>query len=131
MKTLQRLLINICSSDLAKSKHFYTSLFDFEVSYDSDWFVQLVSKDRQLELGIIDRENELVPDSHSSRAQGFYLTFVVDNADDVYEIAQQESFDLVSEPADTFYGQRRLLLRDPDGALVDVSSPIPNYSPGT
>jgi uncharacterized glyoxalase superfamily protein PhnB len=58
--------------------------------------------------------------------QGFYVTFVVDNTDYIYEIASKENFEIVEEPSDTFYGQRRLLLKDPNGTLVDISSPIQN-----
>jgi len=120
-------MTNICSDNLSDSRDFYTKLFDFNVDYDSDWFVHLISKDKQLELGIIARKNEIVPVEFQTKPNGFYITFVVDNADDVYEIAKSERFEIMSEPTDTFYGQRRLLLKDPNGTLVDVSSPIPDF----
>ena len=127
MKKLNRIMTNICSDKLPESRNFYTKLFDFNVGFDSDWFVQLVSEDQSLELGIIDRTHEMVPKGFQLNPQGFYITFVVDNADEVFKIAQSESFEIVSEPADTFYGQRRLLLKDPNGTLVDVSSPIEGF----
>ncbi|TPN84686.1 VOC family protein [Aquimarina algicola] len=128
MKKITRMLTNICSNDLIKSKDFYTKLFDFEVGYDSDWFIHLVSKDKKIELGIIDQTNEIVPKDFQNPPQGFYITFVVDNVDEVFEIATSENFDIVREPEDTFYGQRRLLLKDPNGALVDISSPIQGFT---
>ncbi len=128
MKKITRMLTNICSNDLIKSKDFYTKLFDFEVGYDSDWFIHLVSKDKKIELGIIDQTNEIVPKDFQNPPQGFYITFVVDNVDEVFEIATSENFDIISEPEDTFYGQRRLLLKDPNGALVDISSPIQGFT---
>ncbi|MDN5212893.1 VOC family protein [Fulvivirgaceae bacterium BMA12] len=128
MKKINRLMTNICSDNLAGSKTFYTKLFDFDVNYDSDWFVHLISKDSQLELGIIDRFNDMVPKDFQHKPAGFYVTMVVDNADEIFEIAKAENFEVVGEPADTFYGQRRFLLKDPDGTLVDVSSPIPGFS---
>ncbi len=127
MKTIQRILTNICSVNLEKSKHFYTTLFDFDIAYDSDWFIQLVSKDKQLELGVMDRNHELVPNEFRATPNGFYLTLVVESADKIFEAAKSEGFEVIEEPTDTFYGQRRLLLKDPDGALIDVSSPIPNF----
>jgi predicted enzyme related to lactoylglutathione lyase len=127
MKTINRMMTNLCSDNLAESRDFYTKLFDFNIDYDSDWFVHLISKDRQLELGIISRTSEIVTESIKDNPNGFYLTFVVENADDVFEIAKKEGFEIVSEPSDTFYGQRRLLLKDPNGAVVDVSSPIPDF----
>lgn len=127
MKTINRMMTNICSDNLAASRDFYTKLFDFSVDYDSDWFVHLISKDKQLELGIISQTSEIVPVEFQNSPLGFYVTFVVDNTDEVFEIAKTEKFEVLSEPAATFYGQRRLLLKDPNGILLDVSSPIPNF----
>ncbi len=124
MEVLNRIMTNICSDKLQESKHFYTKLFDFNVDYDSDWFIHLISKDKNLELGIIDKSNELVPEGFQNNPQGFYMTFVVESADELFKIAESEKFEIVSPPMDTFYGQRRLLLKDPNGALVDISSPI-------
>ena len=127
MKKINRLLINICSDKLPESKDFYTNLFDFQIGYDSDWFVHLISNDKQLEIGIIDRKNQIVPKEYQKYPQGFYLTFVVDNADAIFEDAKRYNFEILEVPTDTMYGQRRLLLKDPNGAMIDVSSPIPNF----
>ncbi len=117
-------MTNICSDSLTESCDFYTKLFDFDINFESDWFVHLISKDQKLELGIIDRTNKMVPKDFQNNPQGFYITFVVDNADEIFKIAESKKIEIVSEPSDMFYGQRRLLLKDPDGTLVDVSSPI-------
>lgn len=124
---INRMMTNICSSNLQESKKFYTRLFDFNVDYDSDWFIHLISKDKQLELGIIDSTNEIVPKEMNGIAGGFYMTIVVDDVDRLFEIAKSENFQVVEKPADTFYGQRRLLLKDPNDLIVDASSPIPNF----
>ena len=128
MSTLHRLLTNICSERLTESKDFYTSLFDFTVQYDSDWFVQLVSQSKQLELGLIDRKSDLIPADFQTHPAGCYLTLVVDDADALFAVAQKLNFATLSAPADTFYGQRRFLLTDPNGVLIDVSSPIKDFS---
>jgi len=125
MKRITRFMTNICSDNLSESRDFYTKLFDFKIDYDSNWFVHLISKDKQIELGIIDRTNKIVPKEYQNSPQGIYITFVVENADDIFEIAKKENFKIIEEPQNTFYGQRRLLLKDPNGTLIDVSSPIP------
>lgn len=122
MKKINRLLTNICSNDLNNSKDFYTKLFDFNVDFESDWFIHLVSKNKNLELGIIDKNHELVPNEFQNAPTGFYITFVVDNVDEIYQIAKAEGLEIMSKPTDTFYGQSRMLLKDPDGSLLDVSS---------
>ena len=120
-------MTNICSDQLIETKNFYTKLFDFNVDYDSDWFVHLISKDKKFELGIIERSNEIVPEGFQNSPQGFYITFVVESADELFAVAASEKFTIVSKPMDTAYGQRRLLLKDPNGTLVDISSPIKNF----
>ncbi len=127
MKTINRLMTNICSDKLAESKYFYTKLFDFQVNFDSDWFVHLRSKDQTFEIGIIERTHQIVPKAYQNHPQGFYITLVVDNADDVFKMALKENFEIIAKPSDTAYGQRRFLLKDPNGMLLDVSSLIPNF----
>ncbi len=123
MNRLNRLLVNIVSNELKATKHFYTSLFDFVVDYDSEWFIHLISEQNNLELGIIEASNEIVPGNLQATQQGFYLTFVVDSADELYETAKSKGYEVISKPSDTFYGQRRVLLQDPNGMTIDVSSP--------
>ena len=127
MKPISRLITNICSDNLPATRDFYTQLFDLQVAFDSDWFIQLTDPDKAFELGIIEQRNELIPTAYQHSPNGFYLTFVVDNSDEVYEIAKAKGFTVVRAPEDTFYGQRRLLLKDPSGTLVDISSMIPNF----
>ena len=124
---MNRILINICSDKLLASKKYYTKLLDFEVDFDSDWFVHLISKDKKMELGIIDRTNDIVPKDFQTNPSGFYITFVVDNVDEIYKIAEAEKFEIIKKPEETFYGQRRLLLKDPNGALIDISAPIKDF----
>ncbi len=119
---IQRLLVNICSDHLAASRDFYIKLFQFEATYDSNWFVNLVSKELSMEIGIIDRTHEIVPEAARQNPQGIYLTFVVDDVDACFTLAQKENIEIIKAPHSTFYGQRRLLLKDPNGIVVDVSA---------
>ena len=126
MKTINRMMTNILSENLQESKDFYTTLFDLEVEFDSDWFVHLHSRDKQLELGIVKADHTIVPQSIQVKNGGHYITFVVDITDEVFEMAISKGYNILQIPENTFYGQRRLLLQDPNGTVVDVSSPIPD-----
>lgn len=120
---INRMMTNICSEQLSKSRDFYTKLFDFAVDYDSDWFVHLISKDKQFELGIIDINSDVVPKDIRKQPTGTYITFVVDDVDAVFIVAESNKFEVVLSPEDTFYGQRRMLLKDPNNYIIDISSP--------
>jgi len=119
-----RILTNICSDDLQKSKEFYVKLLGFQVKYDSDWYVQLCSpEDSEIEYGIIQRDHELVPKEYQNTPNGMYVTFVVEDVDVVYGVAIDMGILIIQEPRNEFYGQRRFLVKDPNGCLVDVCSP--------
>lgn len=122
---MNRLLSNICVKDIEKSKKFYLDLFKFVVNFDSDWFVHLVdAKNNALELGLIMSDSAVVPSMVGERPSGVYLTFVVDDVYMTYDIAKQKKYEIVERPTEMFYGQNRMLLRDPSGCIVDVSSVV-------
>lgn len=122
--TFSRILTNICSDDLQKSRDFYVELLGFEVSYDSDWYVQLCSPfKKELELGIITRTSDLVPSPFQQRPTGMYVTFVVPDVDAVFARAKSMGLRIIQEPRNEFYGQRRFLSVDPNGCLLDICSP--------
>lgn len=120
---IDRLLTNVCSQNLEESKLFYTSLFSFKVDYDSDWFVHLVSEGRGFELGIIAQNHHVVPDKVKGEITGVYLTFVVECADEMFKRCQELGYEVIQEPENTPYGQKRMLVVAPEGTMCDVSSP--------
>ena len=85
MKAIQRMMPNICSGDLQKSKAFYTHLFNFQIGFESDWFFQLFAAEGGFELGSILRSLESLPDDFKHEPKGIYLIFVVDDADHIFE----------------------------------------------
>lgn len=113
----------MCSHNLEESKLFYTSLFSFKVDYDSDWFVHLISEGRELELGIISHNHDVVPDKVKGKIRGAYLTFVVESVDKSFEQCKEFGYNVIQEPQMTPYGQKRMLLVAPEGTVCDVSSP--------
>jgi catechol 2,3-dioxygenase-like lactoylglutathione lyase family enzyme len=120
-----RILTNICSDDLPGSRDFYVGLLGFKVGYDSDWYVQMKSPHNAgLELGIISRTSEIVPKAFQTLPTGMYVTFVVPDVDAVFKVAQRMKLTILQEPKNEFYGQRRFLLTDPNGCLLDICSPM-------
>jgi catechol 2,3-dioxygenase-like lactoylglutathione lyase family enzyme len=122
--SFSRILTNICADDLAACRDFYVRLLGFVVKYDSDWYVQLGSPGLlELEFGIIKRTHDLVPKAYQTAPGGMYVTFVVPDVDQVYKKAQEMGAKVIQEPQNEFYGQRRFLVLDPAGCLIDVCSP--------
>ena len=120
--SINRILSNLCSHNLKESTNFYTGLFDFTVQFESDWFVHLAAENQSLEIGIMQADHELIPEPFRGSPAGMYITFVVDDCVVTFEKAKEMGVEIIQEPTLTFYGQKRLLLKDPAGILVDVSS---------
>lgn len=121
-----RAFFSVLSADLPRSKAWYTSLFGYEVEFDSDWFVHLRDPvNPALELGIIAIDHEIVADTMRAAPVGGTMTLVVDDVDAVHALARDRGIEIIEAPRDLFFGQRRLLIADPDGQVIDVSSECP------
>ncbi len=123
--SITRLLPNIVTDDLPATRDFFRTLFDLHIEFDSDWYVQFKTPDGRFEFGVIARSSEVTPEAARGASGGWYPTFVVEDADAVYQKAQAVGYEILQPPADTFYGQRRLLVRGPEGTVVDISALIP------
>lgn len=122
---MQRAFTNILASTVDTTAAFYQTLLGMTRHFDSDWFVILTHRSvADLELGILSRDSEIVPPAARAAPQGVMMTFVVDDVDSVFAQAQQMAATIVEPPTDMPYGQRRLLVKDPEGTLVDVSAPV-------
>jgi uncharacterized glyoxalase superfamily protein PhnB len=66
-----------------------------------------------------------VPAAFRGSPAGIVVTVVVPDVDEVHRAVVEQGLDVVEAPRNLFYGQRRMLVRDPSGTLVDVSSECP------
>ncbi len=125
MTNIDRAFTNVLVADVHTSAQFYETLLGMRRHFDSEWFVLLAHPDFPgFEFGVLDRNHETVPKSHNQTPQGLILTFVVGSVDEAYATALEMKATVVEPPRDMPYGQKRLLLQDPDGALIDLSAPI-------
>lgn len=121
---MQRCFTNVLSSDVAATASFYEHLLGMTRHFDSDWFVILTHPDIDgLEFGILQRDHAIVPPDVRAAPAGVIVTFVVADCDEVHRRAVAAGATVIEPPADMPYGQRRMLLRDPDGTVLDVSAP--------
>ncbi len=92
---------------------------------DFGWFIVLSHDDMSgFEMGVLAQDHETVPSGVSGHPAGAMLTFVVNDVEATYRKATAMKAEIIQVPIDLPYGQRRLMLRDPAGTAVDVSSPI-------
>jgi predicted enzyme related to lactoylglutathione lyase len=122
---MQRAFVSILSASVEASASFYEELLGMIRHFESDWFIILTHPDIDgLEYGILQRDHQIVPAAVQSAPAGVMMTFVVEDCDIVHRRAQRIGAIVIEEPTDMAYGQRRMLIRDLDGAILDISAPM-------
>ena len=122
---MNRAFTNILSGDVEKTAGFYQELLGMKRAGDFGWFIVLMHDDMPgFEMGVLDKDHDTIPSGVSLNPAGYILTFVVDDLEGVYARAISMQTEILQEPTNMPYGQQRLMLRDPGGSVVDVSSPI-------
>lgn len=115
----------IGAADLPRARDFYAGLFDLEVVYEADFYVQLQSRESpSLQLGLVAQRHETIPEGHRTRPAGVLATFEVTDVDDVHARAVARDVPIALSLRDEVFGQRHFIAIDPDGLLVDVIQPI-------
>jgi catechol 2,3-dioxygenase-like lactoylglutathione lyase family enzyme len=114
---------NLVVDDPATDRAALEALFDLEVAFESEWYVQLRASGGDRELGLLRRGGPGAPACASGPAGGTTVTVVVEDVDALADAARGAGIEIVEPPVDRFYGQRQLLLRLPGGAVLDLSAP--------
>ena len=116
------MLISLFTEDLTSTRDLFVDLLDFEVEFESDWFISMARGEGD-RIAAMSRTSEFIPAPYQQNAQGIMVSIIVDDADRYFEKALTLNLTIIEEPRDLPYGQRRFLVLDASGALVDVSAP--------
>lgn len=122
--SIRRLSFNILVKDLATSAAFYRQLAGFEQVHTSSWLIVMtVPGNEGIELGLIDEMSEFAPRHARQAMLGTYLKLTVDDVYETLERARELGVEIIEEPFALAYGETRALIRDPNGLVIDVSTP--------
>ncbi|QIQ05517.1 VOC family protein [Streptomyces liangshanensis] len=116
----------ICSEHLPESLEFYTTLFGFEKTFASDWYVSLRRPEPPFyELALLDASHPTMPAAYRRPAQGLLLNLEVDDVDAEHaRLVDRAGLTPVLPLRSEDFGQRHFIVADPDGVLVDIITPI-------
>jgi catechol 2,3-dioxygenase-like lactoylglutathione lyase family enzyme len=110
---VKRIKPNILSERFEDSRTFYRDVIGLDGGEGLDWilFFGTDQPEAQLSVTKLDVKAHVHPD----------VSIEVDDVDEVYERARAAGAEIVYPPTDEEWGLRRFFVRDPNGAVINVT----------
>lgn len=113
---MRRIVPNIYSNNIEKSKRFYTGFLEMELARDMDWILTFVSKENNTAQISIFRNGENKPLDNSA----IFLSAEVSDIDRWYEKAKNQNIEIVYPITNEPWGVRRFFVKDPNGVTINL-----------
>ena len=117
--------IRVITDDVAQLAAFYERATGMAVRWSTPDFAELETPGATLAIGstrtvaLFGQDSAHPADNHTA-----IIEFLVDDVDADYVRLQDFATDFVNEPTTMPWGNRSLLVRDPDGNLVNFFTPV-------
>ena len=111
---------------LKESRDFFIQLFDMSLVFEASWVVMLTRKEGgPISLGLMTADHPSNPPGPEIfDGRGMILTLRVEDAARTFADLQKRGAPIAYGLKDEAWGQRRFMVRDPSGLLVDVVEQI-------
>jgi predicted enzyme related to lactoylglutathione lyase len=111
-----RIVSNIYSIDIEKSREFYIDFLDMELVMDMAWILTFASKDNtnsQISILQFDKNGKL-------DNSAIFISIEVSDVDALYERAKKLKYEIVYTITDEPWGVRRFFVKEPNGATINL-----------
>ncbi|WP_445457804.1 VOC family protein [Flavobacterium sp. HNIBRBA15423] len=115
-----RIVPNIYSNDIEKSKQFYTEFLGMYLAMDMDWILTFTSKENKTAQISIFRNDKNKPLDNSA----IFLSIEVSDIDKWYEEAKKQKVEIVYPITNENWGVRRFFVKDPNGVTINLLTHI-------
>ncbi|WP_078596116.1 glyoxalase/bleomycin resistance/extradiol dioxygenase family protein [Evansella clarkii] len=118
----------ILTNEVSQTAEFYECYFNFQVVFETDWYVSL--KLQAFELGIVKSCHETIPTAiRNQNTKGLILNIEVENVNDHYNrLIRKSKLPNILPLCNEDFGQRHFITSDPNGVIIDVIQEIPPSS---
>jgi len=114
--SIRRIVPNIYSNDIEKSKQFYVGFLEMELAMDMEWILTFVSKENTTaQISIFQNEKNKPLDNTA-----IFLSIEVSDIDNWYERAKTQNIEIIYPITDETWGVRRFFVKDPNGATINL-----------
>ena len=107
------------------AKAFYLGNFDFQVAFENEWYLHLVSTSG-VQVGFMLPNQPTQPKIFREPygGKGVIFSVEVNDADSAYLEAKERNLDIVLSLRSEDWGQRHFSIKDPNGVYVDIVQAI-------
>ncbi|ETK34344.1 VOC family protein [Microbispora sp. ATCC PTA-5024] len=117
--------IRVITADVARLAGFYERATGLRATWSSEDFAELRTASATLAIGSTRTVALFAPGAaRPADNRSVIIEFLVDDVDGVYKNLTGFVEEFVNEPTTMPWGNRSLLLRDPDGNLVNFFTPV-------
>lgn len=102
---------------LKESKDFYQTHFEFQVTSESDWYLELYSPEQKVGISFVRAQRE---DGEFFQGSGVILSFEVDDVRAEYDRLVHEGLHIVQKIEDKPWGERSFVVNDPNGVHLYI-----------
>ncbi|BBB91478.1 MAG TPA: VOC family protein [Methylomusa anaerophila] len=120
---IKRVDSTISTDRLQESKEYYIKYFQFQLVYESDWYIELLAPGLPT-TGI----SFVLPQRDAGEfffGKGLILSFEVEDVDAEYRRLTEAGLDIVQELQDKPWGERSFVVDDPNGVHLYIYESIP------
>lgn len=112
-------------TDVAATARFYIEHLGFTPVFESDWYMHLKgNSDGLFEMAVIAHDHDSIPPQGRVPSKGVILSFYVDDAAAEAERLEAAGVTIAQPLRDEAFGQRHVIVADPNGILIDIITPI-------
>ncbi|MFZ1806002.1 MAG: VOC family protein [Cyclobacteriaceae bacterium] len=117
-----KLNAGIVTSKLEETKAFYTSVLNFGVTFENEFYLLMHTSNQQAELSFLlpDHPTQNPVFQKPFNGQGMYLTIEVDDVDKEYERVTKTGAQIAFKLQDEPWGDRHFAIVDPNGIAIDI-----------
>ena len=113
---IRRIVPNIYSNDMQKSKQFYTAFLGMELAMDMEWILTVVSNENPTaQISIFQNEKNKPLDNAA-----IFLSIEVTDIDLWHERASKQNIEIIYPITNESWGVRRFFVKDPNGVTINL-----------
>ncbi|SFW38758.1 Uncharacterized conserved protein PhnB, glyoxalase superfamily [Sinomicrobium oceani] len=114
--TIRRIVPNIYSDNMARSKEFYIDFLGMELAMDMGWILTFTSEEnRTAQVSVFENTRKEPPDNTA-----IFLSVEVSDVEALYQKAKKQVWEIVYPLTDEPWGVRRFFVKDPNGVTINI-----------